>query len=276
MASKFYIMNEKNVRWGLNSPTEGVFTEPSGFGIDYNSTYLKVGDLWLSDSRELVQPEPSGKIIFAEKMYRVFQDFINFLNTAKQLILVYQPSGIDTEYFAEIDLMSIDKGGYNRRQQFEVPVKFICKSLFYTEEKFEYHIQRADKEMRFDFRWDTRFNDMNYVYFTYENDGHVKSPFSLSFSGYCTNPIMMVYQDGRIINQVQFALTLQNDEKLTISTFDDDLFINVDNADRKDVLDFTNENFFKLPMGSSEIYFRAATGKMNNIVMNLEKYYKGV
>lgn len=269
-------MNEKGARYGLNSPAEGIFTEPKGFGVEYSSSYLKVGDIWLPDSRELVQPEPSGTIIFTQKQYETFQKFIGFLNTAKSLVLIYRPSGIDTEYFAEIDLVSIDKGGYNRRQQFEVPVKFICKSLFYTEEKFEYHIQRADKEMRFDFRWDTRFNDMNYVYFTYENDGHVRSPFRLSFTGHCTNPIMMVYQDGRIVNQVRFNLTLQGGEKLTLSTFDDDLFINVDGVDRKDVLDFTNENFFKLPMGSSEIYFRSTAGKMNNIIMSLEKYYKGV
>lgn len=276
MASKFYIMNEKAVRWGLNSPTEGVFTDPKGFGVEYDAEYLKVGDLWLPNSRELSQPAPEGKIVFPVKQYKVFQDFVAFLNRAKQLILVYQPSGLTTEYFAEIDLVSIDKGGYNRKNQFEVPVKFICKSLFYTEEQFEYHIERAAREIRWDFKWETRFNDQNYVYFDFNNDGHVESPFSLSFTGYCTNPEMTVVQDEKTVHQVMFNLTLQSSETLTISTFDDDLFISVDGVDKKDCLDFTNDNFFKLPLGTSEVYFKCQSGRMNNIVMNLEKYYKGV
>lgn len=276
MASRFYIANEKGARWGLNSPAEGVFTEPKGFGFEYSSSYLQVGDLWLPDSRQLVQPEPSGKILFPWKQYETFQKFAGFLNTAESLVLIYQPSGIGTEYFAEIDLVSIDKGGFNRHQQFEVPVQFTCKSLFYTEEKFEYHIERAAREMRFDFMWDTKFNDLNYIYFEFQNDGHVKSPFALSFGGYCTNPEMTVFQDGKTVHSVKFNVTLQASERLTLSTFDDDLYINVNGIDRKDVLDFTNENFFKIPMGASEIYFRSQAGKMNNIVMNLEKYYKGV
>lgn len=275
-ASKFYIMNETAARWSLNSPETGVFTEPSGFGVNFNNNYLKVGDLWLPNSSELKQPSPSGKIVFPKNQYPVYQQFMNFLNTARQLVLVYQPAGIETEYFAEIDVISIQKGGYSIGEVFTVPVKFVCKTLFYTEKQFEYHIQRAEREIRWDFRWETRFNDLNFVTFSFENDGHVESPFALSFTGYCTNPIMMVYQNQQLIHQVQFNLTLQAKEKLTMSTFDDDLYIEVDGVDRRDCLDFTNDNFFKLPKGASTIYFRAKAGRMNNVTLNLEKYYMGV
>lgn len=275
-ASKFFIMNEKSVRWPLNSPEQGVFTDPSGFGIEYNNDYLKVGDVWLPNSNELKQPTPSGNIVFTKKQYPVFQQFINFLNAARQLVLVYQPVGIEKEYFAKIDVVSIQKGGYSKGNIFSVPVKFVCKSLFYTEEQFEYHIEKAEKEIRWDFKWETQFNDQNNVYFSFYNDGHVESPFVLSFTGYCTNPVLMIYQDSKLVHQVQFNLTLQASEKLTFSTFDDDLYVEVDGVDRKDCLDFTKENFFKLPQGTSEIYFRSSAGRMNNITMSLEKYYKGV
>lgn len=275
MASKFYIMNEKAVRWPLNSPETGVFTAPSGFGIEYSSKYLQVGDLWLPNSRQLKQPTPSGKIVFPKNMYSVFQDFVNFLNSAKELILVYQPSGLDTEYFAEIDLVKIDKGGYNR-SQFVVPIKFVCKSLFYTEEKFEYRIERAPREMRWDFRWETRFNDLNYVYFYFDNDGHVDAPYQLSFTGYCKNPSMQVIMDNQIIYELKFDLTLEKGDTLVLSTFDDDLYLEVNGVDRRECVDFTKDTFFKIPHGNSEIYFRAESGKMNNITMTFEKYYKGV
>ena len=275
-ASKFYIMNEKAVRWPLNSPEKGVFTEPHGFGIDYSGEYLKVGNFWTPNNRELKQPSPSGKIVFAKNQYTVFQQFINFLNAASQLVLVYQPARTETEYFAEIDVVSIQKGGYNKGNVFVVPVQFACKSLFYTEEKFEYQIQKAEKEVRWDFRWETQFNDQNRVYFNFNNDGHVESPFTLSFTGFCTNPAITVYHDGKLVHQVHFNLSLQANERLTFSSFDDDLLIEVDGVDRKDCLDFTKENFFKLPKGDSEIYFSSSAGRMNNITMTMEKYYKGV
>ena len=276
MASKFYIMNEKNVRWGLNSPTEGVFINPSGFGIEYDTSYIKVGDMWVTDNRILQQPEPSGTIIFPRKQYVTFQKFVEFLNAAKSLVLIYQPSGVDTEYFAEIDLVNIDKGGYNRRQQFEAPVRFACKSLFYTEEKFEYHIERAEKEVRFPFRWETRFNDKGVINFGFNNNGHVESPFTMSCVGYCINPSITVMQDGEVVRRITFNLTLEYGQKLVFSTFDDNLMIEVDGVNRRDCLDFTKDNFFKIPKGITDIRFETTAGKMNNIVMSLEKYYVGV
>lgn len=275
-ASKFFIMNEKAARWSLNSPDTGVFTEPSGFGVDYKNDYLKVGDVWIPNSRELKQPEPSGKIVFPLKQYETYQSFMDFINSAAQLVLVYQPAGLETEYFAEIDVVTIQKGGYSIGNTFTVPVKFVCKSLFHTEEQFYYQIQKAEREVRWNFRWETKFNDANSVYFVFNNDGHVESPFILSFIGYCLNPEMQVLHDGAELYNVKWNVELQGNDRLTMSSFDDDLYIEVNGVDRKDILDFTNQNFFKLPVGTTEIHFRSEAGRMNDITMSLEKYYTGV
>ena len=276
MASKFYIMNEKAVRWPLNSPEQGVFTNPSGFGIDNENNYLKVGDVWLQNSSELKQPTPSGNIVFTQNHYQAFHEFLQFINTAKQLVLVYRPSGLASEYFAEVDLVSIQKGGYTKGSAFVVPVKFVCKSLFYTEEKFEYHIKKADREVRWDFKWETKFNDASYVYFVFDNDGHVDAPFILSFIGYCLNPEVTVVHEGKEIYKSKFSIEMKNTDRLVLSTFDDDLYIEVNGESRLDILDFTNDNFFKMPKGTSEIYFRSEAGRMNDITISLEKHYKGV
>ena len=275
-ASKFYIMNEKAVRWSLNSPETGVFTEPYGFGVDYNNKYLKVGDVWIPNSSELKQPSPSGKIVFPKKQYETYQNFMNFINRATQLVLVYQPADLETEYFAEIDMVNIQKGGYSIGESFAVPIIFVCKSLFYTEEKFYYQIQKAEREIRWDFRWETKFNDANSVYFVFNNDGHVEAPFILSFIGYCNNPEIQVLQNGVELYRTVFNVELQANDRLTLSSFDNDLYIEVNGERRLDILDFRNQNFFKLPKGQSEIYFRSEAGRMNDITLSLEKYYTGV
>lgn len=275
MASKFYIMNEKAVRYDLNSPEKGVFTSPDGFGIEYSIDYLRIGNTWGADKKELSQPTPSGKIIFPVKPYQTFNDFINFINATKELVLVYQPAGLSKEYFAEVDIISIDKGGFHG-EALIIPVKFKCKTLFFTEEKFEYHVERSEKEMRWDFRWETKFNDQNNLYFAFHNDGHVESPFVLSFTGYCLNPAITVVQAGKQLYRAVYSVELQANERLEISTFDGDLYIRKNGDDAKSCLDFTQENFFKLPTGDSEIYFSCEAGILNNILLNLEKYYKGV
>lgn len=276
MASKFYIMNEKNERYGLNKASEGIFTDPKGFGVSYDADFLRVGDRWLTDRRELKQPAPSGKIYFPVEPYPTFQNFLRFINRAKELFLIYQPAGVGTEYFADIDVIKIEKTGYSLRESFTVPVSFACKSLFYTAEKFEYHIERAMRETRWNFRWNTKFNDSAFVYFDFDNTGDVESPFVLSFTGYCTNPKITVYVDNAPVHELKMNLTLEADEKLEISTHDNDLHITVDGVERNDCLDFTAENFFKMPVGKSQIYFRSETGRVNNIVVNLEKYFKAV
>lgn len=275
-ASKFYIMNEKAVRWSLNSPETGVFTEPYGFGVDYNNKYLKVGDVWIPNSSELKQPSPSGKIVFPKKQYETYQNFMNFITRATQLVLIYQPADLETEYFAEIDMVTIQKGGYSIGEIFAVPVIFVCKSLFYTEEKFYYQIQKAEREIRWDFRWETKFNDANSVYFVFNNDGHVEAPFILSFIGYCNKPEIQVLQNGVELYKTVFNVELQANDRLTLSSFDNDLYIEVNGERRLDILDFSNQNFFKLPKGHSEIYFRSEAGRMNDITLSLEKYYTGV
>lgn len=276
MASKFYLMNEKEERWGLNSASEGFFVDPKGFGIAYDADFLKVGDKWVSDHRELKQPTPSGKIQFPLNPYKTFQDFLKFINSAKELRLVYMPSGVYTEYFADIDVVKLDKGGYTLKKVFEVPVSFACKSLFYTDEKLSYKIEKAEKEMRWDFKWDTQFSDGDKVYFNANNVGHVESPFVLSFNGYCTNPVITVYQDNVPVHELKAFLTLEAEDVFEISTHDDDLYITVNGENRSDCLDFTAENFFKLPVGKSQIIFTSETGRMNNILLTLAKFYKAV
>lgn len=276
MASKFYLMNEKEERWGLNSASEGFFVDPKGFGVSYDADFLKVGDKWVSDHRELKQPTPSGKIQFPLNPYKTFQNFLKFINSAKELCLVYMPSGVYTEYFADIDTVKIDKSGYTIGKVFEVPVSFACKSLFYTNEKFTYKIEKADTEMRWDFTWDTQFSDGDKIYFNSRNVGHVESPFVVSFTGYCTNPVITIYVDEEAVHELKMYLTLEASDTLEVSMHDDDLYITVNGEDRSDCLDFTAENFFKLPVGESQMIFESETGRMNNIVLSLMKFYKAV
>lgn len=275
-ASKFYLMNEKAVRWSLNTPQTGIFTNPSGFGYEYDGKYIAVGDRFAVESNSLKQRKPSGKIVFPINPYPTFKKFVDFINSAKELTLIYQPSGVDQEYYADIDLTSIDKGGYTRKKEFVVPIKFVCRSLFYTTQKFRYQIERDVTELRWNFKWETKFNDLQYVNFVFNNTGHVESPFTMSFTGYCLNPEIEVYSGGNVVHQIPMNIELEADETLVLSTFDDDLYIEVNGQGRRECLSLANENFFKLPVGESQIFFRSEAGKVNNIILTFEKYYKGV
>lgn len=275
MASLFYVMNENKERYGLNSPSEGVLTAPKGFGIEYTNSYIEIGSSWVQNSSEIKQPAPSGTIVFPIKGYEVYHAFVDFLNNAARLVLVYQPAGIEAEYFAEIDIIKLDKGGFSGGV-LSVPVSFACKTLFYTAEIFKYQIARANKEVRFPFTWETRFNDLNKIYFNFDNTGHVPAPYKVSFMGYAVNPEIIIVQSGEEIIRVSLEITLETTDMFELSTCDGELYCRLNGADAKNLLDFTNNNFDKLPVGKSEVYFSCEAGRLNNIEMSLEKYYKGV
>ena len=274
--SEFYLMNEKEDRYSLCDPDSGLFIDPSGFGYEMDTSYIKVGSVWVNSKKELKQGNISGNIVFPHNPYEAFKRFIDFANAAEELKLIFRPAKTGTEYFRDIDVVKIDKGGYNRRSQLVVPVSFACRSLFYTEEKFEHKIDKSSREVRFPIVWSSRFNDLNNLSYMCENDSHVESPFTLSFRGYCVNPTIKIVQNAKIVHETTFQCTLEQSDVLEYSTFDTDLYITINGEDAKSILSIDNENFFKIPKGTSDMYFSCETGRFNRTVLTFEKYYKGV
>lgn len=280
MVRQFYLENEIGARWNLNEPTSGLLTTPSGLGYNMNASYVEIGHSFIRNFLKEKQQDIQGTVVFGtEKPYVVCGKFISFINTAQSLKLVYKTD--IGEYYCDVDLVGFEKGELTKVQVLECDVVFRSRGLFYSNQVDRFVISRAEGELRWDYRWPARFSDYANRSVIINNNGHVPAALELLVQGYCENPIVSVIQGGKEIHRVRFPTILQHNEQIQYSSVDGNLYcLRVNEGGNEenfvDSLDINNSNFFKLPVGVSEIRFSPDTGATNRTVLTVYKFYRAV
>lgn len=113
------------------------------------------------------------------------------------------------------------------------------------------------------------------------NDGHVPAAVQAEINGYCENPSIAVMQSGIELYKIVIPTTLQEGEIARYSSLDGDLYcykVDPDGVQTNlaDFLDIENANFFKLPVGESQIKISSDTGAMNRTVIDIYRFYRTV
>ena len=278
---EYYLENELGQRFSFLNLKDGIATtDITGHGFSFKSDYTKVGDMFVSNYREDDQSELELLVqFFGGKKLQNYSEFVNFLNTAEELYLVYIPYGT-VEYKRNVDVDEVDPGKLDNGM-LKTKLKLLCKSLFYSTDRSDYVVTAEDSGMTYDFIWDPWFNDYSNILCDIDNDGHVESAFQIEFNGYVENPTVQVFQGGKMIHKITFPVTVLKGECLRYSTLDDDLYIQIVKNDGStqnliNFLSMENENFFKLPKGKSEMLFACEGGSLDEVHVKLFKYYKAV
>lgn len=280
MIRQFYLENEYGLRRGLNSPASGLLTKPSGLGYSMDISYSAIGHSFIQNFLKEKQQSIQGTLIFGTGLpYKAYSKFIAYVNGAENLKLIYKTDA--GEYYRDVDLVEVGKSEKTEAKVLECPVKFNCKSLFYSNQIDRFVVNRSQGELRWDFTWPARFNDYGFRRAMIQNTGHVPAGFELEIFGYCENPSVIVTQNRKELSRVQFPTILQVGEKISYSSVDGNLYCyRVDEkgveTNFSDSLDINNANFFKLPVGDSQIEFTSDTGVSNRTVMTIYRFYRAV
>ncbi len=275
---KFYLENENQVRFDMNT-TECFFSNPSGLGLATNTAYIKVGSYYQLDNQEDAQGKISGKIVFAVEQYENYRKFINFIQKSKELKLIYIP--LSTEYFRDIDVIDVEKSEISEGA-LECPITFSCKSFFYTSNQRKFIIEPLSDEPRFDTAyWGLVFNDYSNREIIIDNTGHLEAGIKLDMYGYLINPKVELWYNNELTSTFIAQTTIEIGERLLYSSVDNDLFVkrlksNGEEENLLSVLDLNNENFFKLPVGTSILKVTADNGVETKITVEVLFEYKGV
>ena len=256
---KFYIENDKGQRYDLQDVNKVILKNPSGLGATYNLTYSEVGAYFVKNSGKKAQQQIVGELLFVGDAYSNYREFGNFMKANSEYKLVYDIDG--NEFLIDIDLQTINKGEKNNLNgTLDCLVLFNSKSLYYKRVDQTYQLEASLEGSRWDMVWDFQFTDQTPATLDIVNDGQVPASFDFIIYGSTLNPTVYVYQDGVIINSIDFTIDLQAGEKLLFSNKDDNLLVllddgagNVTNAFY--TLDIENDNFFKLPVGSTRLEF---------------------
>lgn len=162
-------------------------------------------------------------------------------------------------------------------------ITFDCLSLWYEEKTTIYTIEAQENEMRWDFRWDSRFSDYNSRNLSYINQGHVEAPILVEIAGPLLNPKLELYVEGQLYQTVTMTTEIQQYEKLLYGTKENDFYINKQNGDGTltslfslDVIDFDNDNVIRLPKNKSCDLILSADTEILNAQVTILAYYKAI
>ena len=160
---------------------------------------------------------------------------------------------------------------------------FDCLSLWYEENTIIYEIQSLENEIRWDFKWDSRFFDYNSRNLSFINEGHIEAPILVEIDGYILNPQIELYVEGQLYQSVTFNTEITQYEKFLYGTKENDFYVKKQNADgtktdlfNLDVINFNNDNVIRLPKNKScELVFSSDT-QVENARITILVYYKTI
>lgn len=282
MVRAFRLLNEKGQEFSLMDIYNHILlTDPSGLGYSYNTEYNQLGNSFITNLRNIQQGQIIGTANF--KNYDNFKNFVDFVESSASLKFGYKvpyKDGSIKEYFKDVLIQGVTKTQKQTNGILSETVTFDCLSLWYEENTVIYRIEPQTDEIRWDFRWDSRFTDYDTRNLQYINKGHTEAPILVEMSGHLVNPKIELYVEGQLVQTVEFFVEIAEYEKLLYGTRENDFYINKQNTDGTitslfslEHIKFENDNVIRLPPNKScEIKLTADNEVLNAQVTILPQY----
>lgn len=284
MVRGFRLVNEKGQNYSLmDIENYCLLTEPSGLGYSYSTEYEQLSNVFVENLRKFEQGQITGTVNCLK--YDNFKELVDFIEKADSLKLAYKipfKNG-EKEYLKDVNVRSLSKTQIQQTGVISETIVFDCLSLWYEQTTAIFTIEPRTNEIRWDFKWDSRFSDYENRSLQYINEGHVEAPILVEISGEVVNPYIELYVEGQLYQTVTFSTTIHQYEKLLYGTKENDFYIQKQNTDGTkeslfslDVIDFGNDNVIRLPKNKScELKLKADNDILNAQVIILS-YYKAV
>lgn len=255
MVREFKLKNEKGQEYSLMDIEKYcLLTEPSGLGYSYSTEYEQLGNSFFTNLRKLEQGIITGVANFLN--YENFMDFGNFVESAKKLQLVYSIpyEGKKKTFYRDINIKSIGKSEKQKDGVLSETVEFECLSLWYEQNETTFKIEPQKNEMRWNFKWDTIFNDNSSQSINYENKGQTDAPIFFEISGPTSNLILQIYKNSELVQEVKVKANILKYERLIYSSKENEFAIKKFKTDGTeeslfdlDIIDFENNNVIRIP-----------------------------
>lgn len=285
MVREFNLINEKGQTFSLMDIYNAfLLTEPQGLGYGYNAEYQQLGNTFIENLRTIQQGQITGTANFLE--YDNYKTFVDFVENAESLRFGYKipyRDGSTKEYFKDVSFQNITKTQKQVNGIFSETVTFDCLSLWYEENTVIYTITPQEDEIRWDFKWDSKFSDYDSRYLQYINKGHTDAPILVQMDGHLVNPRIELYVDGELYQSVGIKVEIQEYEKLLYGTKKNDFYIMKQNTDGTttslfdlDHIDFENDNVIRIPVNRSCELRLTAQNEVLNAQVTILPQYKSV
>ena len=280
---RFLLENEKGQQFRMDNLDEGCFlTSPSGLGYSYNVNFVQLGYDFIENNRKINQQILKGTAYF--KSYNMVKNFIDYVESAKNLKWIYKIPFENEEkiFYRDVVITKLDKTEKSGRW-LACPIEFASKSLWYEQNETIFKIKPQINETRWNFNWNTVFNDNSSQSINYENKSHTDAPITLEIDGPVSNPNFEIYVNGELIQEVKIKVNILKYEKLIYNSKENEFSITKIKTDGTkeslfdlDIIDFKNNNVICIPQTKiCELRIRA-DNTIENAKLTIYPQYKCV
>lgn len=284
MVREFKLINEKGQSYSLmDAENACLLTEPSGLGYSYDTNYEQVGNTFIENLKKIEQGKITGTANFEK--YDNYKKLVDFIDDAESLRFSYKIpfANKEKEYFKNVNFKEITKTQKAENGIISETITFECLGLWYEENTIEYTINPIENEIRWDFIWDTIFNDNNSQNLIYQNMGHVPAPITLEMNGAVSNPIIEIYIDDTLYQELRIKTTIAEYEKLIYNSKENEFAIKkikTDGTEEElfdlDIIDFENDNVIRIPKNKTCEIRLKADNTVENAKLTIFPQYKSV
>lgn len=285
MVREFNLVNEKGQKYSLmDIKNSCLLTEPNGLGYGYQTTYEQLGNTFVINLKKIQQGQILGTLNFLS--YDNYRNIVNFIEASEELkfeyTIPYKDVGSKT-FYKDVEMQIIGKSEIQPNGVISESVTIDCLSLWYSSSVARFEMESGENEIRWDFRWDSRFSDYSHRSLTYVNEGHIEAPIQVIINGNVANPKIQLYIEGELYQEVPLTITINQYEKILYSTKENDFYLLKQNADgtktdifNLDVVSFNNDNVIRLPKDKSIELRLVADNDISSAEITIFTYYKGV
>lgn len=284
MVREFKLKNEKGQEYSLmDIENYCLLTDPSGLGYQYSTEYEQIGSTFIENLRKLEQGQIVGIANFSK--YDNYKKLVDFIECSESLKFVYRiPFENETkEYLKEVNIQSILKTQIQTNGILSETVTFDCLSLWYEKTTAIYNMKAQGNEIRWDFKWDSKFANYDVRRLKIINNGHIEAPIVAEIEGPVKNPKISLYIEGELYQEVPFDVEILEYEKLLYSTKEGEFYIDRQKTDgtieslfEEEVIDIANDNIVKLPKNKSCELLLSAENGISNAKITIYEFYKAV
>lgn len=284
LVREFKLENERGKTFSLMDIENGCFlSEPSGLGYSCIIDYEQLGNTFITNLRKQTQGKIDGVLNF--KNYDNYLKLINFIESSETLKFAYKIPFINgiKEYYKDILIQSISKTQIQTNGILSETVSFDCLSLWYSKNDYIYKVEPLTDEIRWNFKWDSKFTDYSNRNLKYVNEGHVEAPILLEIPGYIKNPKLELFIEGQLYQTINFKTEINEYEKLIYNTKENEFSLVKQNTDGTlkslfdlDVLRFENDNVLRFPKNKSCELRISAENEIRDAIVTIFTFYKAV
>lgn len=284
---KFYIQNAAGDKKDLTQKTHFLHA-PSGLGFARTATCERPLDGFFQNVYdESEQINIVGDLVFAEKGYEDYRDFVNWLLSGQDLKLIYSPFGAE-EYSCAVDAESIGKTEIDNKSG-----ALICPTSFRATSPWtrinpivlNFALNPNAGYMTYPYSYPYRYtaSDADNI-IEYTAQGHYPASITLDAQGEMASPKLALLNKGtgEILGQLFLNdFTVEATERLYYSTSPNNSGVWLIAADGTQTdlsanLDLTYDSFFALPPGVPCQLKLEFTGTSVTSTLYIEEYFRSV